>query len=43
MKGQEAPLAREDSEYPSWLWGLLGSGSKTLEVETDAGDAFGES
>ena len=41
MKGQEAPLAREDSEYPSWLWGLLGTGSKDVKADEEAGDAFG--
>ena len=41
VKGQEAPLAKEDSEYPSWLWGLLDMGAKTGEVEGQAGDAFG--
>ena len=40
IKGQETPLAREDAEYPEWLWGLL-EGRKTEEEVV--GDAFGES
>lgn len=23
MKGKNDPVALEDTEYPSWLWGLL--------------------
>lgn len=41
IKGQEAPLAREDGEYPNWLWGLLGSGSTVEEAEGAVGDALG--
>ncbi|KAI4100667.1 MAG: hypothetical protein L6R37_005330 [Teloschistes peruensis] len=26
VKGKEMPLAREDGEYPDWLWGLLEGG-----------------
>lgn len=44
IKGQESPVAREDSEYPEWLWGLLdqrrGEGSEGVE---DEGDAFAKS
>ena len=42
IKGQEAPLAKEDGEYPRWLWGLLGTGEKGTEAEGMVGDAFGE-
>ena len=42
IRGQEPPVAKEDGEYPEWLWGLLdemkGEGGKG-EGE---GDAFGE-
>ena len=41
IKGQEGPLAKEDSEYPDWLWGLLDSKSNESE-EGKAGDAFGK-
>ena len=41
IKGQEAPLAKEDSEYPEWLWGLLGTGVQGGEAEGEVGDAFG--
>ena len=43
IKGQEAPLAREDKEYPEWLWKLLGSGDKAEDADGAVGDAFGES
>ena len=42
IKGQEAPLAKEDSEYPSWLWNLLATGSKDGEGEEQVGDAYGK-
>ena len=42
IKGQEAPLAREDDEYPSWLWGLLSTGKEENESSGLVGDAFGE-
>ena len=41
MKGQEAPLAKEDSEYPSWLWGMLSTGAQGSEGEEKVGDAYG--
>jgi len=43
IKGQEAPLAKDDGEYPHWLWGLLGTGDKSGELEGASGDLFGES
>ena len=42
IKGQEAPLAKEDNEYPNWLWGLLGTGTQGGEAEGEVGDAFGK-
>ena len=42
IKGQEAPLAREDDEYPSWLWGLLSTGKEDIDSSGPMGDAFGE-
>ncbi|KAL9074006.1 MAG: hypothetical protein Q9161_002628 [Pseudevernia consocians] len=42
IKGQEAPVAREDSEYPEWLWGLLAPKQGANE-EGVAGDAFAKS
>ena len=42
IKGHEAPLAREDDEYPSWLWGLLSTGKEESDSSGPMGDAFGE-
>lgn len=42
IKGQEAPLAREDDEYPSWLWGLLSAGKEESGASGQMGDAFGK-
>ena len=42
VKGQEAPLAREDDEYPNWLWGLLSAGQEEKDSSGPMGDAFGE-
>ena len=42
IKGQEAPLAREDDEYPSWLWGLLSADKEESGASGQTGDAFGE-
>ena len=42
IKGQDAPLAREDDEYPSWLWGLLNTGKEDSDSSGPMGDAFGE-
>ena len=41
MKGEEGPVAKEDSEYPDWLWGLL-DGKKNESEGGTAGDAFGK-
>jgi hypothetical protein len=43
IKGQEAPLAKEDKDYPEWLWGLLDSGKKGADTDIAVGDAYGES
>ncbi|CAF9938931.1 hypothetical protein IMSHALPRED_001143 [Imshaugia aleurites] len=43
IKGQEGPVAREDSEYPEWLWGLLGPKKGDMTEEGAAGDAFAKS
>ena len=44
MKGKEAPVAKEDEEYPEWLWGLLGDkGTKGgMGDGGEGGDEFGE-
>lgn len=36
VKGQDAPIAKEDSEYPAWLWGLLSE--KRGKVEAKEGE-----
>ncbi len=48
IKGKDGPVAREDHEYPEWLWGLLdknekASGVGDAEAEAEAGDEYGES
>ena len=43
IKGQEAPLAKEDKDYPEWLWGLLDSGKKGADTDVAVGDAYGKS
>lgn len=45
VKGQDAPVAQEDSAYPDWLWGLLspkvGKGeSGAEEGEGEGGDLY---
>ena len=43
LKNQEPPVAKEDNEYPNWLWGLLDdkkSGSKGGEEGGGEGDLF---
>ena len=42
IKGQEGPVARKDSEYPDWLWGLLGPKPGDITEEGMSGDAFGK-
>ena len=42
IKGQEGPVAKEDSEYPEWLWGLLEPKQGGTDEEGLVGDAFGK-
>lgn len=42
IKGQEGPVAREDSEYPDWLWELLEAKKGDMTEEGVVGDAFGK-
>ncbi|KAI4259718.1 MAG: hypothetical protein L6R42_004444 [Xanthoria sp. 1 TBL-2021] len=43
-KNKEPPVAREDAEYPDWLWGLLGKGGVSGEEGgKGGGDAFSKS
>ena len=39
-KNKEPPVAREDWEYPDWLWGLLGQGKEEGGKGGGGGDAF---
>lgn len=45
-KGKDSPVAREDAEYPEWLWGLLEPGKGDAATgkggQAGEGDAFGE-
>ncbi|KAL9008126.1 MAG: hypothetical protein Q9173_006716 [Seirophora scorigena] len=47
LKNREPPVAREDDEYPSWLWGLLDEGKFGSKREKDGaageGDLFSKS
>ncbi|KAL2037152.1 hypothetical protein N7G274_010148 [Stereocaulon virgatum] len=43
IKGQELPLAKEDEDYPEWLWGLLDSGKKGDDTVIAVGDAYAKS
>lgn len=38
IKGKEAPLAKDDSEYPEWLWGLLDK-DKLKDEQNEKGEA----
>jgi hypothetical protein len=40
IKGKNDPVALEDGEYPSWLWGILKK--KAGESATDAGSVEGD-
>ena len=42
IKGQEGPVAKEDSEYPDWLWTLLDPKDGDKAAEGKVGDAFGK-
>ncbi|KAI4193521.1 MAG: hypothetical protein LQ350_008272, partial [Teloschistes chrysophthalmus] len=41
VKGKEMPLAREDGEYPDWLWGLLEAGKFGVVAGKGAGSGGG--
>ncbi|KAL8936063.1 MAG: hypothetical protein Q9211_004369 [Gyalolechia sp. 1 TL-2023] len=46
LKDKEPPVAREDDEYPDWLWGLLDQGKfgkKGTEGGGGEGDLFSKS
>ena len=43
IKGKEAPIAREDHEYPDWLWGLLDNQKKSEKEGAQEGDIYGSS
>lgn len=40
LKGKSDPMALEDSEYPDWLWTLLGPGKATAAAAD--GEAVGD-
>lgn len=44
LKGKNDPVALEDSEYPSWLWGILkkkgGEGAGAADAGAVEGDLF---
>ncbi|MCJ1459141.1 hypothetical protein MMC28_009518 [Mycoblastus sanguinarius] len=42
-KGQDGPVAKEDREYPEWLWGLLDKGPRRRDETEGVGDAFAKS
>ena len=42
IKGKDPPIAREDHEYPDWLWGLLDKKNEGGKQEGE-GDLFGMS
>lgn len=45
IKGKDSPVAKEDHEYPEWLWGLLDKTEKVSGVRAveEGADEFGES
>lgn len=45
IKGKDGPVAKEDHEYPEWLWGLLDKKEKASgagDADGQAGDEYGE-
>ena len=42
LKGKDPPIAKEDHEYPKWLWGLLDEGKKKAQMEggVNQGDSY---
>ncbi|KAI4282735.1 MAG: hypothetical protein L6R35_005323 [Caloplaca aegaea] len=47
LKNKEPPIAKEDDEYPSWLWGLLDEGKfggkREMDGSAGEGDLFSKS
>ena len=43
IKGKEAPIAKEDHEYPDWLWGLLDNQKDSGKEGPEEGDLYGMS
>ena len=41
LKGKEAPVAKEDHEYPDWLWGLLDKQIEKRKEGAAEGDLYG--
>ena len=41
IKGKDAPIAKEDHEYPDWLWGLLDSQKESRKEGAQEGDLYG--
>ena len=41
IKGKDAPIAKEDHEYPDWLWGLLDGRKDAGKEGKEEGDLFG--
>ena len=41
IKGKEAPIAKEDHEYPDWLWGLLDFQKTSGKEGAQEGDLYG--
>ncbi|KAI4140959.1 MAG: hypothetical protein L6R39_005576 [Caloplaca ligustica] len=43
LKNKEPPVAKEDDEYPSWLWGLLDKAKGETQEGGAEGDLFSKS
>ncbi|KAG9665689.1 hypothetical protein KCU81_g5152, partial [Aureobasidium melanogenum] len=45
IKGKNDPVAKEDSEYPTWLWGILKkkAGESAADAASVEGDLFSKS
>ena len=41
IKGKDSPIAKEDHEYPDWLWGLLDGRKDAGKEGKEEGDIFG--
>ncbi len=42
LKHSDPPVAKEDNEYPDWLWGLLDQGKYGAKDELDGGSGEGD-